>query len=262
MNKKEIDKEVLDDEEDDDEENDDDYEDDDDDYEDDDEYDDDRRNIVPLILAVMIILCIIVGTMYYFFQREIVIEVTEISFTTSEVNLSVDDSAQLSYTIYPSEATDTTVTFKSSNEEIATISNGRVIGKSEGTCSIVVTSIYGVSDIMLVVIENPVATFSELCKDWNETNYYEVAVDGTWLSVDTNPSNFASTNFLSTSQQKVALEKIEIINELLGFPSTVLVNMQHSTAMDGVSSYENDNYTVIWTYHPDRGLEVFYELKK
>lgn len=59
-----------------------------------------------------------------------------------------------------------------------------------------------------------------------------------------------------------ALPYVEELNELIGFPSSVYISMNRTSALDGVSSYENEHYSVLWTYHPDRGLEIFYEMKK
>ena len=38
--------------------------------------------------------------------------------------------------------------------------------------------------------------------------------------------------------------------------------MDETTSIQGVQTDENDKYTVRWTYHPDKGLSVTYEVKK
>lgn len=76
------------------------------------------------------------------------------------------------------------------------------------------------------------------------------------MNVDSNPGNYTSyttPNSISTIQE---------INEKLGFPASTYVNMTKTTASAGVCEFEDDNYRASWTYHPDRGLEVFYEMKK
>lgn len=54
---------------------------------------------------------------------------------------------------------------------------------------------------------------------------------------------------------------IEAVNDLVGFPLSVALNMKQSSSLDGVSTYENQNYFATWAFLLDRGLEVFYELK-
>ena len=72
--------------------------------------------------------------------------VTGISLTATSTNLTVGDTLQLTYQVYPTEATNKSVTFKSSDESIATVSNtGLVTAKKKGTVIITVTSNNGKS---------------------------------------------------------------------------------------------------------------------
>ena len=81
------------------------------------------------------------------------IDVTSVSLNSTNVTLEVGETVNLAATIYPSNATDKSVTWRSSNTSIATVSNGLVKAKAEGitiitvktsnnktaTCSITVT---------------------------------------------------------------------------------------------------------------------------
>lgn len=69
------------------------------------------------------------------------IVVTEIKLNTYELNLSVSESFNLTATILPDNATDKSVTWKSDNPKIATVSaDGTVKGISSGIAVITVTS--------------------------------------------------------------------------------------------------------------------------
>ena len=70
-----------------------------------------------------------------------VIPVTGISLNTSSMTMKVGETKALSATVTPSNATDKTVTWKSSNTSVATVdSNGKVTGKSAGSATISATA--------------------------------------------------------------------------------------------------------------------------
>ena len=66
------------------------------------------------------------------------IAVTSVTLNRSSVNLKIGDTVSLYKTIYPSNATDKSVTWNSSNTSVATVSNGTVTAKSEGSTTITV----------------------------------------------------------------------------------------------------------------------------
>ncbi len=70
-----------------------------------------------------------------------VIPVTGISLNTSSMTMKVGETKALSATVTPSNATDKTVTWKSSNTSVATVdSNGKVTAKSAGSATISATA--------------------------------------------------------------------------------------------------------------------------
>ena len=69
------------------------------------------------------------------------IEVKDIEIANHEDEVKVDETVSLTATVLPSDATDTVVTYKSSNEKIATVnSSGEVKGISAGTVTITITA--------------------------------------------------------------------------------------------------------------------------
>ncbi len=87
------------------------------------------------------------------------------------------------------------------------------------------------------------------------TYYCTVASDGSYLEIDTNPSDIE--DFSSTD----AWEMVKDANDEFGFSEALNNKMNQTRALDGTQSDENSKVEVTWTYHPDDGLEVTYSLK-
>lgn len=69
------------------------------------------------------------------------IKVTGVTLTASKTDLKVNETLQLTYGVYPKDATNQSVTFKSSDESIATVSQaGLITGKKTGTATITITT--------------------------------------------------------------------------------------------------------------------------
>ena len=75
--------------------------------------------------------------------QKIVKKVTSIDFDKSTLTINIGDKKQIVAKVLPSDATNKTLAWKSSNEGIATVSNGVVTGKSEGNCTITASSTDG-----------------------------------------------------------------------------------------------------------------------
>lgn len=69
--------------------------------------------------------------------------VSKISLSDSSKTMKNGESFTLTATISPSNATNKNITWKSSNNNVATVSNGRVVAKSAGKATITVTSTSG-----------------------------------------------------------------------------------------------------------------------
>lgn len=73
--------------------------------------------------------------------KDPVVPVTGVTLDKTELSVEEGASGQLAATVAPSNATDKTVTWKSSNDAIATVDqNGKVTGVKAGTCNIVATT--------------------------------------------------------------------------------------------------------------------------
>lgn len=91
--------------------------------------------------------------------------VTKISYNVSVTGIKINETIQklelgehieLTTTITPSNATDKTITWESSNENIATVSGkGKITAKSAGTVDIIATSSNGKTDKIRITINKP-----------------------------------------------------------------------------------------------------------
>lgn len=87
-------------------------------------------------------------------------------------------------------------------------------------------------------------------------SYIDVAEDGSYLSIDTNPLDIEDVSNFD------AYMAVEEINKILGIPESVMIRIGRTSSLDGMQIYEDDNITLVWKYHPDNGLEALYEKTK
>ena len=68
------------------------------------------------------------------------VAVTGVTLNEDKVTLTVDETATLTATVVPEDATNKTVTWTSSHSNVATVENGIVTAKEKGTTTITVTT--------------------------------------------------------------------------------------------------------------------------
>lgn len=103
-----------------------------------------------------------------------IINVEDIKINETVKEIKVGESKILTVTITPNNSTDKTITWKSSNEKIATVSSiGKVIAKNPGTVEITATSSNGLSNAIKIVVKedkNNVIRTSTTNKEKNNIN--------------------------------------------------------------------------------------------
>ena len=96
--------------------------------------------------------------------------------------------------------------------------------------------------------------FNDMYSSIESESWCTIASDGSWMELDTNPYD------IDDYYNSTALYKIKAVNSELGFSSAVYEEMLETRAIDGRQSATAGRYTVSWTYHPDRGMEVMYKI--
>ena len=83
-----------------------------------------------------------------------VINVLMVQINISSVTLNVNDTTQLTATVLPSNATNKTITWSSSNTNIVTVDkNGKVTAKAKGSAKIYARSANGVVDDCAIIVK-------------------------------------------------------------------------------------------------------------
>ena len=84
------------------------------------------------------------------------IDVTSISVSLSQLNMTVGEQQHVSVSVFPSNASDKSVVWKSSNASVATVSDGIITALSNGTAIITATSSNGKSATCSITVKTEV----------------------------------------------------------------------------------------------------------
>lgn len=204
------------------------------------------------ILSIFILGALAIG----FILREIPVENIELS--ESVIELTEEETKNISCTVSPENATDKTVTWSSSDDSVATVNSyGMITAVKKGTCVITAQSGEQTKTIN-VTVEKKHLDFSALYNEIDSDAKYgwKLGSDGSCLMVDTNV--YEIDDFSSSA----VYYSIKDMNKKMGLPDSLTTDMERTTALMGRQSktYANIGVEVTWTYHPDHGLEVTYTL--
>lgn len=127
----------------------------------------------------------------------------------------------------------------------------------------------GITLAIVIAVLALVLHKSEFEKVYDEVSQVDAQLTGgdDYFIIDTNPFDKPYDElelwqqFLFSDIQSSALEAIQLANDRLGFNGSLYTRMLDTTALMGRQTDETDRYEVSWTYHPDTGLEVTYEIK-
>ncbi len=132
------------------------------------------------------------------------IQATSITLSQTSASLYPNETLQLSATVLPTNATNTAVTWRSSNTSIATVSStGKVTAKATGNCTITATTADGSNlSATCAITVNPILATSVSLNMTSATIYPDETVQLTATVLPTNTTNKAVT--WSSSNTNVA----------------------------------------------------------
>jgi len=145
----------------------------------------------------------------------------------------------------------------SSNESVATVDEtGKVTAIKKGLCAIIYTA-DGMTSGCHITVKKDGIDLAEVYKAIGGEGYYcKLARDESYLMIDTNPED--EEYYLKES---VGAQYVIKANMELNLPEAVTPKMGQTRALDGRQPETYEDIEVSWTYHPDTGLEVLYEVR-
>lgn len=103
--------------------------------------------------------------------------------------------------------------------------------------------------------------FKDMYEELAVNSWCTIGADGSYMRLDTNPEDLDEEELFSYISENIeASAIIEEVNMDLGFPASLYEKMTSTTWSHGQQTESNKKYKVTWTFHPDKGLEVLYEL--
>ena len=134
------------------------------------------------------------------------IAVTAVSLNKTSLTLEVGESYTLVVTVSPSNATDKSITWSSTNSSVASVSGGKVTAKSEGTTKITAEAHNGKTATCTVTVNEPVPEVVEVTSvSLNKTSLTLEIGESETLTATVLPSNATDKSVTWTSSaQSVA----------------------------------------------------------
>jgi len=210
-----------------------------------------EKNVKHIIMGITSFVIVII--VIIFFVRGV--QAKTITLNKSTITLKVGETTELTYTINPDNTKNKNVKWVSSNNSIAIVNDGKITGKNEGDCIITVSTKNGKVDTCEITVTPSGPDLLSIFKEYCSSTYADIASDGSYLSIDSNPMDSKYNAY-----EEDAVQAIITVNKVLGLPDSVLNKIAHTRSIDGRQVYEGDGIEISWIYHPDNGLEITYTI--
>ena len=201
-----------------------------------------------------------------------------------EVSLTEKETFSLVCTIIPDDASDKNVTWASSDDTIAKVDEiGVITALKNGKCTITATCDENIATANVTVEkkvevtkkenkvettkkENKVETtekenkvnLTELYETYCNTKKFtsKLGSDGSYISIDTNPYNVEN----GLGDNPYAVKAVRQLNEAMNLPAYLNDEINNTNSLMGrrEETFEDIGIKVVWSYHPNNGLEITY----
>ena len=129
--------------------------------------------------------------------------VTSVSLDNTSLSLEIGESYTLVVTVSPSNATDKSITWSSTNSSVAAVSDGKVTAKSEGTTTITAEAHNGKTASCTVTVNEPAPEVIEVTSvSLNKTSLTLEIGESETLTATVLPSNATDKSVTWTSSDK------------------------------------------------------------
>jgi formylglycine-generating enzyme required for sulfatase activity len=116
-----------------------------------------------IIFKISLMVLLLISLLFACKKPVVSVNGVELKPTKLNLTLLIDESATLSVTVFPADASNPTVAWENSNSDVATVNNGKVTAKAEGSCVIsVVTEDGNYKATCTVTVVQPHPAESEL----------------------------------------------------------------------------------------------------
>ena len=143
-----------------------------------------------------------------------VVPVTGVSVSPTTATIEEYQTVQLTATVAPSDATNKSVSWSTSNSSVATVSNGLVTAVSAGTANITVTTVDGGFTATCAVTVTPAVT-----TDYIQSNTMEVGKD--YLIVNGNTGTVYMLSNQSGGSRTLLGVQTTVVNGKISIPSAI-----------------------------------------
>lgn len=211
-----------------------------------------KNRVVFIFLTLFLLVSTGAAAWWFLFS-----DVEKVEFDPIHITLIEGESATIEYTLFPKWAILKNFKWESSDDKVATVTQeGEVTAVGKGYCTVDL-AISGVHHRCNITVERDGIDLKDIYKEIGGEGYYcKLANDESYLEIDTNPND--EEFYLKDDE---GAEYVVKANKALGLPDSVTIKMSQTRALDGRQTETYEDITVSWTYHPDHGLDVLYEVK-
>ena len=168
------------------------------------------------------------------------IAVTSVSLDKSTATIAVGKSVTLSATVSPSNASNKTITWSTSNSSVATVSDGTVTGQSSGTATITATSNNGKSASCSVTVQ------AAGTNGWvGSANAGAISMDNTSFTAS---GGYADVNNETSAYVSSLRYRVYDSNGITYTDYTPTISYSWLVSGDGLSLYSSDGINNVATY--------------
>lgn len=197
------------------------------------------------------------------------VHVTSVSLSPTAASIEVGETLQLTETVLPSDATDKSVSWSSSNSSIASVSSGGLISAiAVGTSTITVTTTDGGYTATCVVTVTPAVTYDYILTNSMEVGKKYLIADGNSGSVRilTNQSGGSrqlvgaavtvSNNKITINGSTKAIAEFECVRYTIGNDNTITVRSDnkylYTDNSTGLRMNDPDTLNRFWHYRNNK----------
>jgi len=178
------------------------------------------------------------------------IDVTSVTFSNTSVTVNAGKTVTITATVHPSNATDKTVTWTTSNSSVATVSDGKVTAVAAGTATITAKTYNNKTAICTVTVTNPTVEVTSI--SLNKTSTTITKGNSETLTATITPSNATNkTVAWTTSNSSVATVSGGKVTAVAAGTATITAKTNNNktatctvTVKNGINKFEwnKDNW--------------------